>query len=98
MGGVTEALALLLIANDAGLAMEIQSWGHSLSQAVNLHLALANSATRYFEAPTPLDAFEFGMKNGISLNAGRVVAPEGPGLGIEVDWGRLATADFYVSS
>lgn len=98
VGGVTEALELLLIANKAGLAMEIQSWGHSLSQAVNLHLALANSRTRYFEAPTPLDAFEFGMKNGIALDRGRVVAPDGPGLGIQVDWEQLDSADFYVCS
>jgi hypothetical protein len=27
-----------------------------------------------------------------------VVAPQGPGLGIEVDWDRLATADFYIST
>jgi len=98
VGGVTEALELLLIANDAGLAMEIQSWGHSLSQAVNLHLALANPLTRYFEAPTPLEAFEFGMKNGISLDRGSAVAPDGAGLGIEVDWDRLPAADFYVSA
>ena len=98
VGGVTEALELLLIANAAGLAMEIQSWGHSLSQAVNLHLALANTRTRYFEAPTPTDAFEFGMKNGVTLSQGRVVAPDGPGLGIQVDWERLNSADFYVYS
>ena len=98
VGGVTEALELLLIANDAGLAMEIQSWGHSLSQAVNLHLALANTRTRYFEAPTPTNAFEFGMKNGVSLSQGRVVAPDGPGLGIQVDWESLDSADFYVCS
>jgi L-alanine-DL-glutamate epimerase-like enolase superfamily enzyme len=98
VGGITEALELLLIANEAGLAMEIQSWGHSLSQAVNLHLALANERTRYFEAPTPLDAFEFGMKNGIALDRGRVVAPDGPGLGIQVDWEQLDSADFYVCS
>jgi L-alanine-DL-glutamate epimerase-like enolase superfamily enzyme len=78
--------------------MEIQSWGHSLSQAVNLHLALANSRTRYFEAPTPIEAFEFGMRNGLSLDRGRVVAPVGPGLGIQVDWGSLDSADFYVRS
>lgn len=98
VGGVTEALELLLIANEAELAMEIQSWGHALSQSVNLHLALANSRTGYFEAPTPLDAFEFGMKTGIALNRGRVVAPDGPGLGIQVDWGQLDSADFYVCS
>ncbi len=35
------------------------------------------------------------MKNGNLLDRGRVVAPEGASLGIEVDWDRLATADFH---
>jgi L-alanine-DL-glutamate epimerase-like enolase superfamily enzyme len=98
VGGISKALELLMIANDASMSIEIQSWGHSLAQAANLHLALANERTRYFEAPMPKEAFEFGMKNGNLLDRGRVVAPEGPGLGISVDWDRLATADFYISS
>jgi len=98
VGGISKALELLMIANDAGMSMEIQSWGHSLAQAANLHLMLANERSRYFEVPMPKDAFEFGMTNGNLLERGRVVAPEGPGLGIEVDWDRLATADFYISS
>ena len=96
VGGISKALELLMIANDAGLSIEIQSWGHSLAQAANLHLMLANERTQYFEAPMPKEAYEFGMKNGNLLDQGRVVAPERPGLGIEVDWDRLATADFYV--
>jgi L-alanine-DL-glutamate epimerase-like enolase superfamily enzyme len=98
VGGISKALILMMIANDASLPVEIQSWGHSLSQAVNLHLALANARTRYFEAPTPTEAFEFGMRNGILPSRGRVVAPEGPGLGVRVDWDRLDSADFYVYS
>jgi len=98
VGGISKVLELLMIANDAGMSMEIQSWGHSLAQAANLHLVLANERTRYFEAPMPKEAFEFGMTNGNLLERGRVVAPEGPGLGIEVNWDRLAKADFYVSS
>ena len=98
VGGISKALELMMIAKDAGLPIEIQSWGHSLTQAANLHLMLANERTRYFEAPMPKEAFEFGMTNGNLLKRGRVVAPEGPGLGIEVDWDRLATADFYISS
>ena len=98
VGGITKALELLMIANDAGMSIEIQSWGHSLAQAANLHLMLANERSRYFEAPMPKKVFEFGMKNGNLLDRGRVVAPEGPGLGISVDWDRLATADFYISS
>ena len=98
VGGVSKALDLIMIADDASLPVEIQSWGHSLSQAVNLHLALANARTRYFEAPTPTEAFEFGMKNGILRNRGKVLAPRGPGLGIQVDWQRLESADFYMYS
>ncbi len=98
VGGISKALELLMIANAAGLSIEIQSWGHSLAQAANLHLMLANERTRYFEAPMPKEAYEFGMKNGNLLDRGRVVAPEGPGLGVEVDWDRLPTADFYIYS
>ena len=98
VGGISKALELLMIANDANLPIEIQSWGHSLSQAANLHLMLANERTRYFESPMPKAAFEFGMKNGNLLDRGRVHAPKGPGLGIEVDWDHLATADFYLYS
>jgi len=57
---------------------------------------LANERTRYFEASMPKEAYEFGMKNGNLLDQGQVVAPEGPGLGIEVDWDNLAMADFYI--
>ena len=98
VGGISNSLELLMIANAAGIPIEIQSWGHSLTQVVDLHLMLANERTEYFEAPMPKEAFEFGMKNGNLLDQGRVVAPDEPGLGINVDWDRLATADFYVLS
>jgi L-alanine-DL-glutamate epimerase-like enolase superfamily enzyme len=98
VGGISESLELLAIANEAGLPIDIQSWGHSLAQAANLHLMLANERTPYFEAPMPKDVFEFGMKNGNLLDEGRVIAPDEPGLGIIVDWDRLATADYYVYS
>ena len=94
------SLELLMIANDADLAIEIQSWGHSLAQAANLHLMLSNERTRYFEAPMPGYAFEFGMKNGNS--DGRLIPGQShlraPGLGVEVDWEQLKTADFYKSA
>ena len=98
VGGISEALELLIIANDAGLPIDIQSWGHSLAQVANLHLMLANERTEYFEAPMPKAAFEFGMENGNLLDRGQIVAPEGPGLGIVVNWDRLQTADFYIMS
>ena len=98
VGGISKALELLIIANDASLPIEIQSWGHTLAQAANLHLMLANDRTRYFEAPMPKEAFEFGMKKGNLMNHGKVVASAEPGLGIDVNWECLASADFYVCS
>ncbi len=98
VGGFSRALELMIIANDAGLPIEIQSWGHSLTQVANLHLMLANERTRYFEAPMPKAAFEFGMKNGNLLDRQKVVAPDRPGLGIDVDWDSLAMADFHVTT
>ena len=98
VGGISRALELLTIANRADLPIEIQSWGHSLAQAANLHVMLANRRTRYFEAPMPKDAYDFGMQEGILLEQGKVLLPDGPGLGLSVDWEQLATADFYVHS
>jgi len=95
VGGISDALKLLVVANAAGMPVDIQSWGHSLAQAANLHLMLANERTLYFESPMPKPAFEFGMHNGDLLQGGRVVAPDGPGLGIMVDPDALESADFY---
>lgn len=97
VGGISRALQLLIIADAANLPIEIQSWGHTLSQASNLHLMLSNDRTRYFEAAMPATPYEFGMRNGILVEDGRALAPQRPGLGIEVDWNSLHTADFYSS-
>ncbi|MGI9219451.1 MAG: enolase C-terminal domain-like protein [Woeseiaceae bacterium] len=95
VGGISSALELLIIANEADLAIDIQSWGHSLGQTANLHLMLANRRTRFFEAPMPKEAFEFGMLNGDRLEHGRTVVPDAPGLGIAVSWEQLPNADYY---
>ena len=98
VGGISATLARLIVANRAGLAIDVQSWGHSLAQAANLHLMLANEKSEYFEAPMPKEVFDFGMNNEILLVDGMAIAPAAPGLGISIDWGRLPTADFYVTS
>ncbi len=95
VGGLSSALERLTIANQAGLAIDIQSWGHSLAQAANLHLMLANERTEYFEAPMPGMVFEFGMRGGRLVKQGRAVAPAGVGLGIDIDWSALGTADYH---
>jgi L-alanine-DL-glutamate epimerase-like enolase superfamily enzyme len=95
IGGITKALNLLIIANNADLPIEIQSWGYTLTQAANLHLMLANPRTRFFENPMPCNAYEFGIKGDNLVKQGRATAPKKDGIGIVVDWDILESADFY---
>jgi len=95
IGGLSKALNLLNITNNANLPVEIQSWGYTLTQAINLHLILANSRTRFFESPMPSDAYEFGIKSDNLVKKGKASVPKGSGLGIEIDWDILKNADFY---
>ena len=96
IGGISKALELLIISNNAKLPIEIQSWGHSLAQAANLHIIFANELTKYFEIPMPKEIYEFGMKNGILFEDGEVFATMNHGLGINVDWEKLSEADYYI--
>ena len=95
VGGVTESLKLLIIANQANLPMELQCWGHGLVQLINLHIILANQNSQFFEVPTPIDVYKFGMKDAILLEGNKIHAPDAPGIGIEINWSELATADYY---
>ena len=94
IGGVTEALKLLIVANKANLPIELQCWGHGLVQLVNLHIILANKNSKFFEVPTPIDVYEFAMKDVILINKGLVYAPKQSGLGVNIDWDILLTADY----
>ena len=99
-GGITPALKIMAHAAANGLQVELQSWGHSLAQAANLHLMLGQPNCSYFEQACDLAAFEFAVANPIRANAqGEVRAPAGPGLGLSVDWPRIeATALLRLTS
>ncbi len=85
-GGPTAARELMRVADDAGLDVELISYGHTLIQAANLHVALAFGRTSFFEQAVPPEPFEHGVRDPIRTDAaGRVHGPEGPGLGIELD-------------
>lgn len=80
------------LAEAFGLPVELQSWGYSLIQAPNLHLELSLARSSFFELPIPYEAYEYAVENPIRLRPdGTVVAPELPGIGLGVDWDRIAT-------
>ena len=47
VGGLTAAIERMIITEAAEIPVEVQGWGHSLGQAVNLHLMLANDRTSF---------------------------------------------------
>lgn len=85
-GGFTAARSIAALAQQQGKSLELQSWGYTLSQAANLHLMLSIDNSRYFEQPVPYTSHEAGSQTVIRTEDSQVQAPDGPGLGIEVDW------------
>jgi L-alanine-DL-glutamate epimerase-like enolase superfamily enzyme len=85
-GGPTAARELVGVAADAGLDVELISYGHTVIQAANLHTALAFGRTTFFEQAVPPEPFEHGVRQPIRTGEdGLVHAPDGPGLGVELD-------------
>jgi L-alanine-DL-glutamate epimerase-like enolase superfamily enzyme len=92
-GGITPIRKIMALAEAHGMNVEIQCWGYTLTQAANLHVMLAHRNCTYFEQPVPYPAFEHGATEVIRTDReGYVQAPDGPGLGIGVDWKAVQTA------
>lgn len=92
-GGITPGRKLFALAEAFGMDVELLSYGHTLVQAANLHLALAFRNSNFFEQAVPYQDFEFGAANPIRVGPdGFVEAPQQPGLGILLDWERIAQA------
>ena len=92
-GGITPLNKCFALAEAFGKPLEIQSWGYTITQAANLHVALAHHNCQYFEQAYPYENFEYGAKNVIRTDRdGFVHAPDGGGLGVEMDWDAVIKA------
>lgn len=92
-GGLTGTNKVFHLADAFGMNVELQTWGYTLTQAAGLHLELSHANCQYFELTVPYDAYEFGCLNPFRTDKdGFVAAPEGPGLGIELDWELIEAA------
>jgi L-alanine-DL-glutamate epimerase-like enolase superfamily enzyme len=91
--GITVGRKIAALAEAWALPVEVQSWGYSLIQAPNLHLALSVAGSTYFESPIPYEAYEFAVANPIRCDASGIVqAPSGDGLGLEILWDEIEAA------
>jgi len=92
-GGPTGARSLMHVADASGLDVELISYGHSVIQAVNLHVALAFGRTAFFEQAVPTEPFEYGVVNPIRTGEdGSVQLPDGHGIGIDLAQGSIEQA------
>jgi L-alanine-DL-glutamate epimerase-like enolase superfamily enzyme len=95
VGGITQALKIMNIANKYKKNTELQSWSYPLGQAANLHIMLSHENCEYFEQVVPFEDHEHGAKTFIRTDQkGKVTANSNPGLGIEVDW-EVINRDWY---
>jgi L-alanine-DL-glutamate epimerase-like enolase superfamily enzyme len=86
----------MALAKAAGVNCEIMCWGFTLISCANLHLALASDNCTYYEQPVPYESYEYGMKDVIRTQPdGYVQAPQGPGLGVRVDWKAMDAATIH---
>jgi len=84
--GITGFRAIDQLAGAAGLTVNAHAWSTAITTAASLHLSLASPNTRLFELkPFPVAVQQELVKSPVAQVAGFVTAPEGPGLGIEVD-------------
>jgi L-alanine-DL-glutamate epimerase-like enolase superfamily enzyme len=92
-GGITAARSLASVADVFDLPVDLQSWGHTLIEAANLHAALGYTRSEYFEIAVPRDAYELGVETPIRIDKdSHVRAHDEPGLGVRLDWDQIVDA------
>ncbi len=84
--GITQLKQLAGLAESFGITCEGHSFGPALSQAANLQVALSVRNCDFCELPVPLGGLDAGVVKGLALDReGYVLAPSGPGLGLDID-------------
>ncbi|MGQ3301679.1 mandelate racemase/muconate lactonizing enzyme family protein [Reyranella sp.] len=95
VGGITEAKRIVALAHAQNLRVAPHVWGGAVGLATACHFLAALPATPHTGYPPYPSMLEYDMsdnelrtkllKTPLKLEAGHVVLPEGPGLGIELD-------------
>lgn len=88
-GGVTGTLKTARLAEAFHMNCELHTTILLPLELVSLHLNGAIGNSSYFELLWPREKFEFGLKAPLPIQAGMARMPEGPGLGIDLDWDQI---------
>ncbi|MEM7122760.1 MAG: enolase C-terminal domain-like protein [Pseudomonadota bacterium] len=94
-GGIGPARKAMALANSHGMTVELQSYGFEGRKLACLHMALGLGNCQYFEQPVPETDYEYEMNEPPRINeAGEIAPPDGPGLGLDIDWTRVENDAF----
>ena len=86
-GGITPLVKIAHMAEGFHMKCEIHHGGNSLNNVANLHVTMAIPNCDYYEVFPASGANKYGLVEDIEVDEkGMVQAPEGPGLGYEIDW------------
>jgi D-galactarolactone cycloisomerase len=95
VGGLTEAKRIATLAHAQNLRVAPHVWGGAVGLATACHFIAALPATPHTDHPPHPLMLEYDMSDNalrtkllkapLRLEAGHVLLPEGPGLGIELD-------------
>ncbi len=86
-GGITSLVKTAHLAEAFHMNFEVHHGGNSLNNVANLHVIMAIKNCEFFEVLLPARAQKYGLARDIEVDAnGLVHAPEGPGLGAEIDF------------
>lgn len=84
--GVTGMQKIIQLAAQYNVAMDAHSWSSAINSAASIHLSLCAKLPSIFELKPLENPMQHELvKNPISHQDGWIYAPEGPGLGVEVD-------------
>ncbi|WP_235739097.1 enolase C-terminal domain-like protein [Nocardioides alcanivorans] len=85
--GITHTKKIGALAEAFGKNLEIHTNPNPMMDAAALHVALSLPNTEFFEQLVPTETFHFGVDQPVQVDAdGYALAPEGPGLGVNIDW------------
>lgn len=95
-GGITELRKVATLCEYFGMQLEPHSFGGIFYQMAHLHVILSIKNCNFFELPISQEDgeegyFDVGIQgNGIRIDKeGYVHAPQGPGLGLTIDWDQV---------
>lgn len=85
--GIGHTKKIAALAEAFGMNLEVHTNPNPMMDAAALQVACSLKNTEFFELLVPREAFDFGVQEPVFVDPeGYAHAPDGPGLGINIDW------------